>query len=207
MYARELVADGAAFTPEQIAAALDSAWRRVREAAGPDRYGGVRGEPEFWRGFLDGVRRSLDGRGVSAEVFGRLAAHFRRPDSWTVFADVSPALAALAAAGLRLAVVSNWDSHLPALLTALDLAPRFETVLVSAVEEIGKPDPEIFRRACARLAVAPGEALHVGDSIAEDYEAAKAAGLAALLLDRTGRHPEHPDRIESLDELPGRLRL
>lgn len=205
VYARALAEDGASFAPEEVARALEAAWRRVRESSGPDRYGGVRGEPEFWRAFLDGVRRSLDGRGVSPETFARLGAHFRRRESWAIYPDVPATLDALAAAGLRLAIVSNWDSNLPALLADLELAPRFEAVLVSAVEEIGKPDPEIFRRACARLSVAPGEALHVGDSRDEDYEAARAAGLRAVLLDRAGRHPEIPDRIARLDELLARL--
>jgi hypothetical protein len=34
---------------------------------------------------------------------------------------------------------------------------------------------------------------------------ARAAGLSALLLDREDRHPEIPDRIRSLAELPARL--
>ena len=144
---------------------------------------------------------------MSPEAFARLAAHFRRPASWTVFADVPATLDGLAGAGIRLAVVSNWDSHLPALLEGLDLAGRFDAVLVSAVEETGKPDPEIFRRACTRLGVAAAEALHVGDSLAEDYEGARAAGLRAILLDRAGRHGGVPDRIERLDELLARLDL
>ena len=193
--------------PAEIGRALEATWRAVRDKPGPDRYGGVRGEPEFWRAFLDRVRRSLDGRGVSPDAFARMAEHFRRPESWKVFADVPATLDALARAGLRLAVVSNWDSHLPALLEGLDLAGRFDAVLVSAVEEVGKPDPEIFRRACERLAVAPHEALHVGDSLAEDYEGARAAGLHAVLLDRARRNAGVADRIESLDELPARLDL
>ena len=74
----------------------------------------------------------------------------RRP-SWAVYPDVFETLAALEARGLDLAIVSNWDSHLPTLLEALDLAPRFRAVAVSAIEETGKPDAEIFRRVCARL--------------------------------------------------------
>jgi FMN phosphatase YigB (HAD superfamily) len=45
----------------------------------------------------------------------------------------------------------------------------------------------------------------VGDSVAEDFEGARGAGLSALLLDRQGRHPEIVDRIASLAELPGRV--
>ncbi|MGH9398736.1 MAG: HAD-IA family hydrolase, partial [Thermoanaerobaculia bacterium] len=90
---------------------------------------------------------------------------------------------------------------LPRLLDALGLARRFATLAVSAIEQTGKPDPEIFRRACARVGVPPQEALHVGDSLAEDYEGARAAGLSAVLLDRHGLHPEFTDRIATLADL------
>jgi putative hydrolase of the HAD superfamily len=201
IYARELAADGCAPAPRELARALGQAWEDVRRENAPNRYGGVRGEEAFWRAFLGRVRVSLDGGSVSEAAFGRLARHFRDPASWAVYPDVHGTLDALARRGLTLAVVSNWDSHLPRLLTALGLTSRFATLAVSAIEETGKPDPEIFRRACARVNVAPAEALHVGDSLAEDYEGARAAGLAALLLDRHGRHPEISDRIASLEDL------
>ena len=41
-----------------------------------------------------------------------------------------------------------------------------------------------------------------GDSLREDYQAARAAGLSALLLDREDRHPGAQDRIRTLAELP-----
>ena len=165
------------------------------------------GEPEFWRRFLAGVRRRIDGGRVSEDAFARLSAHFRSTASWAVYDDVVATLDRLAAEGLPLAVVSNWDSQLPGLLADLGLAARFDALLVSAIEETGKPDPEIFRRACERVGVAPAEALHVGDSPREDYEAARRAGLQALLLDRDGRHDGAPDRIASLAEVPARLGL
>ncbi len=76
---------------------------------------------------------------------------------------------------------------------------------MSAIEEVGKPNPEIFHRACRRLEVEPAESLHVGDSVSEDLEGARAAGLAALLLDRRDAYPEIADRILSLGEIPERL--
>jgi len=170
-----------------------------------DRYGGVRGEEEFWRLFLNRVRRYLDGGAVSVKSFGRLAAYFRDSRSWAIYEDVPGTLDHLERRGILLAVVSNWDSHLPELLEGLGLARRFRAVLVSAIEGTGKPDPEIFRRACARMGVALEEALHVGDSLREDYEGAQKAGLSALLLDRESRHRGAAGRIESLSEIPSRL--
>ena len=205
VYAREFRADGCAFTAASLADALSRAWEEVRSGSPSDRYAGIHGESAFWRGFVKRVRSFLDGGTVSEEAFRRLAAHFRDPASWTIYGDVLPALDALERRGLSLAVVSNWDSQLPALLEKLGLAARFQVLSVSAVEQTGKPEPEIFLRTCGRLSVSPGEALHVGDSLREDYAGARAAGLSALLLDRQDRHPEIPERIRSLSELPGRL--
>jgi len=206
IYAREFSSGAAKFSSADLSRGLERAWAEIQAENRGDRYGGVRGEREFWRGFLNRVRRHLDGGVVSPEVFSRLAAHFRDPGSWAVFEDVRGTLSELESRGVLLAVVSNWDSHLPALLEALGLARSFQAVTVSAIEGTGKPEPEIFRRTCARLRLSPAEVLHVGDSLAEDYEGARAAGLSALLLDREGRHAGCPDRLETLALLPGILR-
>ena len=205
IYSRELAADGARFTEEGLSRALTRAWEDVHATPASDRYGGVRGEAEFWKKFLARVRSVLDGGILSAAAFDRIASHFRSPAAWAIYDDVVPTLEELARRGLRLAVVSNWDSHLPTLLASLRLDRFFVAVLVSAIEEVGKPDPEIFHRACRRLEVAPAEALHVGDSVSEDFEGARSAGLAALLLDRRDAFPGIADRIVSLGEIPKRL--
>lgn len=206
VYAREFAADGARFSEEDLGRALTRAWEEVHSnAGGVDRYGGVRGEPEFWKTFLNRVRSFLDGGAVSPAAFSRLAEHFRSPRAWAIYDDVVSTLEELSRRDLKLAVVSNWDSHLPRLLAALGLDRFFPVVAVSGIEEVGKPDPEIFRRACDRLRVRPFESLHIGDSVTEDLDGARAAGLLALLLDRQGRHPEIADRIASLAELTGRV--
>ena len=205
VYARVFAEDGAPFTPERLSDALTATWIEIQRESGEDRYGGVRGEPEFWRDFLTRVRRLIDGGAISDEAFGKLAAHFRRGESWRVYPDVVPTLEELAGAGVALAVVSNWDSFLPRLLELQGLAGYFRAVSVSAIEGTGKPGAEIFRRTCTRLSIGAEDALHVGDSPREDFDGARGAGLSALLLDRKDQHPAIPDRIRSLSEIPGVL--
>ncbi|HEY7574607.1 MAG TPA: HAD-IA family hydrolase [Thermoanaerobaculia bacterium] len=205
VYARVFSEDGARFSARQLSDALAATWIAVQTEKASDRYGGVSGEAEFWRDFLRRVRGLLDGHELTQDAFEALASHFRRAEAWKVFPDVVPTLERLAEASLPLAVVSNWDSFLPRLLEAHGLAPFFRTVSVSAIEGTGKPEAEIFRRTCSRLAVAPEAVLHVGDSPRDDYEGARAAGLRALLLDRDDRHPRFPERIRSLSELSRRL--
>jgi len=205
IYLREFVRDGANGGEAEMRGALARTWKEIREKKLVDRYDGPTGERGFWALFVERARHHFDGGRLSPDCFERLVAHFLEPGSWSLYPDVLPALDVLAGRGIPLAIVSNWDSSLGPLLEAHGLAARFSALLVSATEKAGKPHPEIFRRACERLGVAESEALHVGDSVEEDWAAARAAGLSALLLDREGRHPEIPDRILSLAELPERV--
>ena len=82
----------------------------------------------------------------------------------------------LAAAGLRLAVVSNWDVGLHDHLAALGLTPLLDAVVTSAEAGAPKPAPQVFELALARLGATADRAVHVGDADA-DAEGARAAGL------------------------------
>ncbi len=207
VYGRAFARDGARSAPEQLRSVLESTWREIRERKLPDRYGGAVGERGFWEAYVRRARFHLDGGEVSPRCFGELAEHFLSPGAWSVYPDVAPVLAELRGRGYTLAVVSNWDSTLGRLLDVHGLSGSFSAVLISAVEKSAKPHAEIFRRACRRLGLRADEALHVGDSLEEDYEGARSAGLSALLLDREGRHEAIEDRISTLAEIPGRLRL
>jgi putative hydrolase of the HAD superfamily len=89
---------------------------------------------------------------------------------------VREALEQLRAAGLRLAVVSNWDVGLGGHLDRLGLGSSFEAVVTSAEVGAEKPDPAIFRLALERLGLPAARVLHVGDDEADEL-GARAAGL------------------------------
>lgn len=57
----------------------------------------------------------------------------------------------------------------------------FHVILFSGEEGVRKPNPEIYRRALARLGVSPEEAIYV-DDFAENVEAARAMGIHAILF-------------------------
>jgi putative hydrolase of the HAD superfamily len=119
------------------------------------------------------------------------------------YADAAPALAKLRAAGLRLAVVSNWDCSLRAVLGELGLAAAVDAIVVSAQVGVRKPDPRIFRAALEQLRFDEGNALFVGDSLETDVLGARAAGLRAFLLDRAASAPGDQEvaSVSSLTEL------
>jgi putative hydrolase of the HAD superfamily len=102
------------------------------------------------------------------------------------FDDARPALAELRDAGLRLVVVSNWDISLPEVLERCGLADSVDGVVTSAGTGFKKPDPAIFMAGLELAGCGAGEAIHVGDTVAEDVAGAGAAGIRALHLDRAG---------------------
>jgi putative hydrolase of the HAD superfamily len=106
--------------------------------------------------------------------------HFRE------FPDAVPALEAARARGLRLVVVSNWDCSLPDVLDRIGLAQRLDGVVASAAAGARKPAAAIFERALSVAGVAASEAIHVGDSVADDVEGARAAGIRPVFLSRDG---------------------
>src|ERR1039457_2396788 len=139
-----------------------------------------------WAALVDATFRGLTDRPPSQTFFAALYDRFAEPDAWHVYEDVVPTLHALAARGLRLAVISNWDERLRPLLDRLKLAGYFEAIIVS--REVGSPKPSrcLFEQAIHKLGLPPDAVLHVGDSLAMDVRGARAAGLRALLLQRAG---------------------
>lgn len=133
----------------------------------------------------------------------RLYAEFTRPERYQVFDDVAPVLAALSDAGIRMGVVSNFESWLDEMLDLLGIGGHFEVRAISGKEGVEKPDPEIFRRAVALAGAAPDEIIHVGDDPRADAEPAAGMGMGAVIIDRRGRHPGTSwPLIRSLEELP-----
>lgn len=119
-----------------------------------------------------------------------------------VYPDVPAALARLRFRGLTLVVVSNWDVSLPAVLRDVGLAGLVDGVVTSAEVGHSKPAPEIFTAALALAECAPGRAVHVGDSLAEDIHGARAAGIHAVLLRREeAEHGELPSNVPTIASL------
>ncbi|BCJ34718.1 haloacid dehalogenase [Actinocatenispora thailandica] len=122
-------------------------------------------------------------------------------------ADCLRTVSAVAAIG----VVSNNDEA-PARhkLARAGLLDRLACVVCVDTAGCAKPDPEIFEYACRALAVAPHEAAYVGDNRSTDAEAAHAAGLTGVWLDRhdTGvAAAPGIRRIRTLAALPAALGL
>jgi len=194
----ELAARGAAVTEHQARAALlaEMAYYRGHhdEATGPAQLDDLRDRcTEVLRAALPAAARDVP------DLRGALLAALR----FRAYPEVPGVLAELGAAGVARVVVSNWDVSLRGVLDDIGLAPLLDGIVISAEAGVAKPDPAIFQRALALAGVPAEAAVHVGDTRAVDFAGARAAGLRAIHVDRSGADP---DALASLTGLPGFVR-
>ncbi len=139
------------------------------------------------------------------------AEHFDERD---LYPDARPCLEKLKQLGFLVGIAGNQTTRAERLLRALGLPVDF--IGTSDGWSIEKPSPGFFERIIAECGCAPGEIAYVGDRLDNDIRPALHARMVAVLVRRGPWgyiHTAHPDaaqahlRIESLDELPGRLSL
>ncbi len=137
------------------------------------------------------------------DFFKKLFRHFTLAETWFVYADVIPCLEELMRQGYVVGLISNFDLRVLPLLDNLQLSRLLDSVTVPALAHAAKPEPGIFNAALARHSLRPEESVYVGDSLGDDVEGARRAGLRPILIDREGRHSGFADapRISSLGEL------
>jgi HAD superfamily hydrolase (TIGR01509 family) len=144
------------------------------------------------RGWGGMIGTMIEVAGYPKDSLGPLLArlwqeHARHNLYSLVPAGLGPALDALRASGVKVAVISNSEGMLEDLFETLGIRDYFDLVVDSAKFGIEKPDVRIFQRALDAFSVRPEDALHLGDSIATDIEGARAAGMRAALIDPYGQ--------------------
>jgi HAD superfamily hydrolase (TIGR01662 family) len=152
-------------------------------------------DPDEWRARMPAVEAQYGG--------------FRDED---LYPDVRRALAALRAAGLRLAIVANQPAVRTEQLRSLGI--EAEVLAMSGEMGVAKPDPAFFTRALELMGEPPpGSVAYVGDRIDNDVVPAAAAGMRAVWIRRGpwGVIQEPPAGVDpalvvdSLDELAARI--
>ena len=101
---------------------------------------------------------------------------------FAVLPDSVASLGRLRAAGIRVAVVSNWDASLEGALLAVGLRTSVDAVVSSASVGAAKPDPAPLRRGLELLGATTDEALMIGDHPV-DLEAAAALAIPCALVE------------------------
>ncbi|MBV8050605.1 MAG: HAD family hydrolase [Acidobacteriaceae bacterium] len=105
-----------------------------------------------------------------------------------------------------LAVISNADGKIAAVLERCGIAEWFASITDSGVVGCEKPAGAIFQAALRAMNAKPAESLYVGDVYSVDYLGATRAGMQAMLFDVSGayRGLDVP-RVASLEELEAHL--
>jgi putative hydrolase of the HAD superfamily len=166
-------------------------------------------EPLFWAaGVIEEieypqlVRRLLGDFGIEAddEQLDRFleAEHAAWDPARLLAAHTHPLLDALRERGLKLGLVSNAFDPGPLLhrdLERMGLTERLDFAVFSSEVGLRKPHPAIFERALEALAVAPEDALFVGDRLFEDVRGAAELGMTTVQA-VWFRADEHPDGAE-----------
>jgi HAD superfamily hydrolase (TIGR01662 family) len=205
----ELGPEGYVGAGERYGLTLEPArYETAREAALVDlrRHPGLEHDDEIWFRFTERIVRGMGGDADSAYACAvEITRGWERHENFEVYDDVPDTLAAIRSAGFRIGLVSNSarDVREFARHHGLDV----DAGLSSFHHGHTKPHASIFRAVLDLLAVAPTEAVMVGDTIADDIEGALALGMRAILLDRQGAHAGFEPRIEALNELPALLGL
>ncbi|MDX2251054.1 MAG: HAD-IA family hydrolase [Nitrospira sp.] len=207
IYLRHAAEFGFAQTPESLPAIKQAFGRAFRDAPPPifaaTEPAQIKHSERLW--WFDIVHNVFYRVGMFErfdDFFERVFQVFEEPGSWQLFPETVRTLAALKTQGVELGIISNFDSRLFSVLRGLGLAETFDTVTISSLAQAAKPAPRIFQLALDKHAVDPEEALHIGDSLRDDVEGARKAGLHAILLDREGTRQGTDIRsIRTLDEL------
>jgi putative hydrolase of the HAD superfamily len=176
---------------QQLNTAFTQSFRAAPRAAfaSADPQALPRLEYEWWRAV---ARQSFKIVGVLPGLedfdafFQPLFAYFETAAPWTVYPETVKTLNTLHGLGIELAVISNFDSRLHAVLQALEIDSWFKSVTISTQIGAAKPEAAIFEAALAKHRTLPAQAWHVGDSWTEDYAGSTAAGLRGLWLNREG---------------------
>lgn len=191
VYAEVAARHGGKISPETLNRRFASAWRGLKH---------FNHSRQEWAALVDETFAGLLKSPPSESFFSELYDRFAAPGSWHVFDDVLPTLDALAARGIDLGIISNWDERLRPLLDRMGLSKYFGAIVVSQEVGFPKPSPVIFEHASRLLGLAPEFILHVGDSREHDVEGAAAVGFQTRWLTREQENAA-AGQIKSLLEL------
>jgi HAD superfamily hydrolase (TIGR01509 family) len=163
-------------------------------------------DEEIWVAFTERIVRGMGGTEPASRACAtELTSRWQQHENFELYADTTPVLAGLRAAGLKLGLVSNSARDVRAFAAhhALDI----DAGISSFHHGKTKPHESIFRAVLDLLEVEPREAVMVGDTVEDDIDGALAIGMHAVLVDRYGSGGGYEPCIDGLAALPSVLGL
>uniref|UniRef100_A0A2N9FGC0 Haloacid dehalogenase-like hydrolase domain-containing protein 3 n=1 Tax=Fagus sylvatica TaxID=28930 RepID=A0A2N9FGC0_FAGSY len=107
--------------------------------------------------------------------------YYAKGDAWHLPDGAYETITLLKDAGVKIAVVSNFDTRLRKLLKDLNVLDLFDAVIISSEVGYEKPDIKIFKAALDKVNVEACKAIHVGDDQKADKVGANAIGIDCWL--------------------------
>ena len=162
-------------------------------------------DEEVWVLFTERIIIGMGGSGDTYAAAVEMTRAWENAEHFELYDDVLPVLDVLRAYCLKLGLLSNTARDLDVFVAHHRLV--VDAALTSRVHGKTKPHETIFRAMLERLGVDAGRAVMVGDDLHDDVEGARSVGMQAWLVDREGRFPGTPNRLDDLRELPVALGL
>ena len=129
---------------------------------------------------LESLRRALrEGGDDPALAVGAFQVFLDGRQQVSLYHDVVPVLQRWRAR-YKLVAVTNGNAD----IGRIGIGHLFDATVAAHELGVGKPDPRIFRHACALVGFEPSRVLHVGDDLELDVHGARAAGLHAAWIRR-----------------------
>lgn len=152
----------------------------------------------------------MDGIGLStrqlAEAEELLAQLCERHPPLLIEPDLAETLRRLRAMGLRVALLSNTGllsgKTMRRVLDVLGLRNAVDFILFSDEVGVSKPYPGAYQALLREADVRPEDVLHVGDSLAADYDGAWRNGIDVLFYDRRRKHAGRFTEVRDIRDLP-----
>jgi len=171
-------------------------------------------DPQVFIDYTAHIIERMGGRGAAlgscaAEIYQEWAAcrHF------LLYDDVPAGLKALADLNLSIGLISNSHRCLESFQSHFELEGLIDVAISSSQHGYMKPHPSIFEAALTLAGVRSAESVMVGDSLSQDIEGARRAGMRGGLVRRSEtiessvRASDDVPVIRTLRELPAVLGL
>lgn len=169
--------------PSAILRNFKSAWKRSLERSKARDYRSNDDilREEWFEIVKETFGESIPGTRIRA-LFDDLYERFISSSAWSLAPGTRESIRYLREEGVRLGILSNWDSRLRKMLAQLEIDREFDFLVISHEVGYEKPHALIFEEALRQAGTPAGRTLHVGDSYEADILPATQLGLRTLWI-------------------------